>query len=198
MRCKRISMTAIAGSILLFALQMVYAQATPTADPKIENKRREVRTMAQDTLARLYKAMPNAKGFLEGAAGYAVFSSTGVKILVGGSGKGQGIAVYNKTKKETFMKMMELKAGVGVGVKKFRLIFVFENDEALNRFIDSGWEFGGQADAAAKAGEGKGASTAGAISISEGVWLYQLTDKGVALELTAKGTKYYKDDDLNK
>jgi len=29
------------------------------------------------------------------------------------------------------------------------------------------------------------------------VWLYQLTDKGVALELTAKGTKYSKDDDLN-
>ena len=27
--------------------------------------------------------------------------------------------------------------------------------------------------------------------------LYQLTDTGVALELTAKGTKYYKDDDLN-
>jgi hypothetical protein len=26
---------------------------------------------------------------------------------------------------------------------------------------------------------------------------YQLTEKGVALELTAKGTKYYKDDDLN-
>jgi len=28
--------------------------------------------------------------------------------------------------------------------------------------------------------------------------MYQLTDKGLALEITAKGTKYYKDDDLNK
>ena len=36
-----------------------------------------------------------------------------------------------------------------------------------------------------------------AIAVAPGVWLYQLTDKGVALELTAKGTKYYKDDDLN-
>jgi hypothetical protein len=27
--------------------------------------------------------------------------------------------------------------------------------------------------------------------------MYQLTDKGVALEITAKSTKYYKDDDLN-
>jgi len=27
--------------------------------------------------------------------------------------------------------------------------------------------------------------------------MYQLTDKGIALELTGKGTKYFKDDELN-
>ena len=37
----------------------------------------------------------------------------------------------------------------------------------------------------------------GAVPMGEGVWLYQLTEKGLALELTVKGTKYYKDDDLN-
>jgi len=44
---------------------------------------------------------------------------------------------------------------------------------------------------------GEGAALAGAMSIKPGVWLYQLTDDGLALELTAKGTKYYKDDNLN-
>lgn len=39
--------------------------------------------------------------------------------------------------------------------------------------------------------------SAPAMSVSPGVWLYQLTETGLALELTAKGTKYYKDDDLN-
>lgn len=29
------------------------------------------------------------------------------------------------------------------------------------------------------------------------VWLYQLTDDGLALELTVKEMKYYKNDDLN-
>jgi hypothetical protein len=33
--------------------------------------------------------------------------------------------------------------------------------------------------------------------LAPGVWLYQVTDKGPAVELTAKGTKYYKDSDLN-
>lgn len=48
----------------------------------------------------------------------------------------------------------------------------------------------------AKAGE-KGATLQGPLCVSPGVWLYQLTDTGLALELTAKGTKYYKDSDLN-
>jgi uncharacterized protein (UPF0264 family) len=42
-----------------------------------------------------------------------------------------------------------------------------------------------------------GGAVAGAVSVSEGVWMYQLTDKGLALELMAKGSKYYKDDDLS-
>jgi hypothetical protein len=33
--------------------------------------------------------------------------------------------------------------------------------------------------------------------VAPGVWLYQLTASGLALELTAKGTKYYKDNELN-
>jgi hypothetical protein len=36
-----------------------------------------------------------------------------------------------------------------------------------------------------------------ALVITPGVWLDQLTEKGVALELATKGTKSYKDDDLN-
>jgi lipid-binding SYLF domain-containing protein len=76
------------------------------------------------------------------------------------------------------------------------VIFVFDNEKALNSFVNSGWEFRGQTTAAAKTGD-KGGAMAGAASVSDGVWMYQLTDKGLALEITAKSTKYYKDDDLN-
>ena len=165
-------------------------------DSKIESKQNDIRTMAQGTLQSLYKVDPGAKSLVEGAAGYAVFSNLGVKILVAGSGNGQGLAVDNKSKRETFMKMLELQAGLGMGVKKFRVIFVFDNQKAFNSFVNSGWQFGGQSTAAAKVGD-KGASMAGAVSVSDGVWMYQLTDKGPALEITAKSTKYYKDGDLN-
>ena len=188
--------TTCMGNLVVGALVCALAVAVQAADNKKEKEQKEIRKMAQDTLQRLYKADPKTKAAIAGAAGYAVFSNMGVKILVAGSGKGQGIAVNNKSKNETFMKMIELQAGLGFGVKKFRVIFVFDNEKALNSFVNSGWEFGGQTTAAAKTGD-KGGAMAGAVSVSDGVWMYQLTDKGLALEITAKSTKYYKDDDLN-
>ena len=174
---------------------MLACALSVTAKSK-EEKQAEARKKARQTLERLYKARPSAQAAIKQAAGYAVFNSGGVKILVAGGGRGQGIAVDNATQKVTYMKMREIQAGLGMGAKKFSTIFVFETKAALNKFISSGWEFGGQTTAAAKTGDG-GGSYQGAISVSEGVWMYQMTDKGLALELTGKGTRYFKDDDLN-
>ena len=77
------------------------------------------------------------------------------------------------------------------------MVFVFATDKALAHFLDSGWSGSAQTDAAAKAGE-KGAAYSGAVEIAPGVYVYQITKNGVALQLTLQGTKYYKDDDLNK
>ncbi len=181
----------ISGSFVFF-LSPLWAQK----DTSKEEKRADVRKMAKDTLSRLYKVQPSAKKAVESAAGYAVFSNFGMKIFFVGGGSGKGIAVSNKTKKETFMKMVEAQAGLGLGAKKFRLVWVFEDQGKLDSFINSGWELGGQTTAAAKLSD-QGGALAGAMSVSPGVWLYQLTDDGLALELTAKGTKYYKDGGLN-
>jgi len=163
---------------------------------EIEQEKADIRKMTQETLARLYKLQPSAKKAVSKSAGYGVFSNFGMKIFFAGSGKGKGIVFDSKSKKQTFMKMIELQAGLGLGVKKFRLVWVFENHKDVNDFVNSGWEFGGQTSAAAKMGD-QGGAFAGAMSVSPGIWLYQLTDDGLALELTGKGTKYYKDDDLN-
>ncbi len=161
-----------------------------------EESRADVRKSANEALAAVYKVQPSARKAVESAAGYAAFSNFGMKILVAGSGTGKGVAVNNKTKATTYMKMAELQAGLGFGVKKFQLVWVFDTESALNGFVNSGWEIGGQATASAKTGD-KGASYQGAVSIAPGVWLYQVSGDSLALELTAKGTKYYKDSDLN-
>lgn len=181
-------------------ISMVFAMSLFIAAPSFaktkEQKQAAVRKGNEQTLAKLYTVRPSAKTTIKAATGYATFSNFGMKILLAGGGKGQGMAFDNATKKVTYMKMLELQAGLGMGIKKFRTIFVFETRDAMDHFVNNGWEFGGQATAAAKSSD-KGGSYQGAMQVMPGVWMYQLTDKGLALELTGKGTKYYKDDDLN-
>ncbi len=196
MKMKTVLLVTLASAIMmgfLFSAAPVWAAKK---EPTKAQKQAEVRKTVNETLNRLYKLQPTSKEAIEKAAGYAVFSNFGMKIFFAGGGSGKGIAVNNATKKETFMKMLEVQAGLGMGVKKFRLVWVFQTEEALNGFVSSGWELGSQATASAQY-DAKGAGLAGAVAISKDVWLYQLTDDGLAVELTAKGTKYYKDDDLN-
>jgi len=182
--------------LCLFSFMVAAVPTRAESKQEIEQQRADILGTADETLTRLYKTQPSAQKAIKKAAGYAVFSNFGMKILFAGGGSGKGVAVNIKTGQNTFMKMIEVQAGLGMGIKKFRLIWVFENQGDLNTFINSGWEVGGQATAAAQA-SGEGGALAGAMSIKPGVWLYQLTDDGLALELTAKGTRYYKDDNLN-
>jgi len=145
----------------------------------------------------LYKMEPTAQAAIQKSTGYAVFNNMGTNQFLLSTARGAGIAVNSKTKQETFMKMISAGGGLGVGVKDYRVIFVFENDQALARFLDSGWSGSAQTDAAAKAGE-KGAAYSRAVEVSPGVWVYEITKNGLALQPTLQGTKYYKDDDLNK
>lgn len=190
---------ATSVSLLLALILTVAAAPAARAEMSAKEKeeaRAEIRKTADETLQRLYEAEPSAKKAIEDSAGYAVFSNFGLKILVAGSGTGKGVAIETKSGKATYMKLKEIQAGLGVGVKKFRLVWVFEKATDLDRFVNSGWELGASTAAAAKK-SGKGAAFEGALSVTSGIWLYQLTDEGLAAELTAKGTKYYKDSDLN-
>jgi lipid-binding SYLF domain-containing protein len=183
----------IASSLAVILL----ASGLASAGDSPEKKREKARKMAAQTLQDLYKMEPTAQAAIQKSAGYAVFNNMGTNLLLLSTARGSGIAVNSQSKQETFMKMISAGAGIGVGVKDYRVIFVFETDKALTQFLDSGWSGSAQSDAAAKAGE-KGAAYSGAVEAAPGVWGYQVTKNGLALQLTLQGTKYYKNDDLNK
>jgi len=185
----------IIASVLL-VITLVTANLASAGDTPDE-KRDKSRKMAAQTLKDLYKVDPPSKAAIQKSAGYAVFDNMGVNLLLVSTARGSGIAVNSKTKQETFMKMISAGAGPGAGVKDYRVVFVFNSEKALAQFLDSGWSGSGQADAAAKAGE-KGGAYSGAVEVAPDVWVYQITKNGLALQLTLQGTKYYKDDDLNK
>ena len=179
-----------------FCLGMLACSTTPKSKSEKDTARDDLRTMTERTLDRLYQAEPAAKAAVADAAGYAVFSDFGFKVLFMGGAQGKGLAVNNTTKQETFMKMVELQPGLGVGAQNYHLVFIFENPEAFHTFVTSGWELGTNALAAAKDGR-EGSGAAGAVSFSHGVKMYQFSDTGAIVGVSITGAKYYKDDDLN-
>ena len=160
----------------------------------VAQQRQSIETMRATALNTLYRDKPYAADTIERAAGYAVFSNANFNLLFASAGGGYGV-VHSNNGTVTYMKMGEVGVGLGLGAKDYRLVFVFHSQDALNRFVDHGWAFGGQLDAAAKAKD-KGDAIGGEITV-DNITIYQLTETGLALQATIKGTKFWRDEALN-
>jgi lipid-binding SYLF domain-containing protein len=105
--------------------------------------------MRSETLSKLYSLYPEARSDIQHADGYAVFASNSSKILLG-FGSGYGVVKDLRTGKDTYMKMAQGGAGLGMGVKQQRTVLVFHDKAALHTFITQGYMVGADANAAAK------------------------------------------------
>ena len=181
-------------SLFALCVLLIAGCATPQGDTASE-KRASVQQMAQDTLTEAYRLNPGLQGKVKRAAGYGVFSNRSSKILLMSSGNGYGLVRDNRAGRDTYMRMAEVGAGLGFGIKDFRALFVFRDDQTLRQFVDSGWDFGGDVGAAAKTRTQGGQVSAGASA--QGIEIYQFTDRGLELAVTVAGTKYWRDEELN-
>ncbi len=160
-----------------------------------QDKRNAVIEMKNQTLTELFKIKPDVRSQLTNAPGYAVFSNANINLILASFGGGYGLVKDNRTKKHTYMNMGEIGLGLGLGAKDFRLVMVFHTGEAMQRFIKQGWAFGAQADAAVKARD-KGAAVGGEATV-DNITIYQITESGLALQATVKGTKFWPNSELN-
>src|SRR5262249_18842515 len=97
---------------LVLIIGLLLASGLAFGDDK-EQDRVEISKAGESALAALYKAQPSARKAVESAAGYAAFSNLSMKIFLAGGGTGKGIAVNNRTKAVTYMRMAEIQAGLG-------------------------------------------------------------------------------------
>lgn len=176
-------------------LTLAASCVSPTGDTT-EERRDAVRTMRDELLDKLYLRDPDAQEDVESAAGYAAFTNASAHLLLVGGGSGYGVVVENENGQETFMRMAQGNLGPGLGVKEFRIVFVFEDARTMDTFRLQGWDFGASAEATAQDGD-RGASATAASSTKEKVRIYQLTDQGVALTATVGSSRFWKDDSLN-
>ncbi len=168
----------------------------PSAKLPVAERRVLVRDMETETLERLYKEAPAVRKKIKNAAGYGTFANANVNLIFVSAGGGYGVVVDNSTGQRTYMKMALGGIGLGLGAKDYRQVLIFNSKETLDKFTQSGWEFGGHADAAAKAGE-SGGELSGEGAIGSDIEAYSMTESGLALQATVTGTKYWKDKNLN-
>lgn len=181
--------------LCFLAMAFMLSGCSTTGGNTPPEKRQAILSMRDKVLSELYKDHPRARSEIASAPGYAVFSNANVYLIFLSLGEGYGVVKDNKTGKNTFMKMGKAGIGLGLGVTDFRAVFIFNKRPVMDKFVNSGWEFGAQADAALKASE-QGHAVGGELVVSD-ITIYQLTESGLALQATVQGTKYWKDDDLN-
>ena len=182
-------------SLLMLCLMTATALAADVN--KVEKERGEIQELSAKALRGLYEEVPAAKGVIENSYAYATLSNTGIKLGLFGDAHGRGLAVNNATGEKVYMRMKEMGLGLGLGVKEYDLIFVIATEEAWKSFISGDIKFASSAEASASDGV-TGDSMAGASVAGEGIWVYQITKKGLALEASIKGTKIYPYKKLNQ
>jgi lipid-binding SYLF domain-containing protein len=174
---------------------MLVVLAGCAATGTVEERRQGVQEMKNEVLVNLYEMKPDVRNQINEASGYAVFSNANVNIILASFGTGYGVLTNNQTMQDTYMRMGEVGLGIGAGVKDFRVVMVFHTNDALDRFNEYGLAFGAQADAAAVASD-QGGAVGGEVTV-DNVTVYQMTETGLALQATIKGTRFWEDEALN-
>lgn len=161
-------------------------------------QRSSIVQMREQALSTLYAKDGKIRQEVARSKGYAVFSNVNNNLLLLSAGTGYGVLRDNRNGRDTYMKMATAGFGVGLGVKKFQALIIFNDVTALDRFITTGFDASAQADVAAKAeDDGKVVVSEAANADFQKVKMYQLTEQGLAVQATMQGYKYWPDEDLN-
>ena len=173
---------------ILFALVLMTASTVFAAKKSPDEIRAKLNAMSEQVLTRMYEKYPSSEAAMEEAYAYCTISASGVKWGILGDDHGRGVAVNNETGERIYMKMKEVSLGVNFGAKEYDLLFIITNKEAWDRFISGNIKFGSEVSAQASDGV-SGGTFADATIIANGVWVYQLDKKGLAVELSFKGAR---------
>lgn len=155
--------------------------------------RAEIDRMAAASLQRAFAEKPQANELFNESAGYAVFDSREITLGVA-AGYGRGVAVSNKDSSRTYMRMGTGGVGwqFGLGGFETKVIILFETDDDFAQFVTDGYD--GTASGKAMVVDEKAEEAA---RFEEGRSIFVLSNKGLMVNASATGTKYWADKKLN-
>jgi len=187
----RTTLIVIAVMCLVVSAGQLAAEDKDWKELDRESKRAKIDATANESLKTVLNEAEKAKDLYDNSYGWAAFDNLKIAIGISGGG-GNGVAVNLKGGARTYMKMGTAGIGIGLGGKKYQVVFLFQDELTFRNFVDKGWK----ADAEAGAGAGK-AGVAAQTGFVNGIAVYQLTDKGLIASADISGTKYWQNDTLN-
>jgi lipid-binding SYLF domain-containing protein len=158
---------------------------------EIAQHRDRLQQMARSTIDRLTHENRNAMQLYRQAYGYAVFDTTKGALIVTGAG-GTGVAQPKTGGQPTYMNMGSGGVGLGAGGENYRLVLLFQNQEAYRSFVNGEWN----GDVAAQVAVGN-AGAAAEQDFVHGVAMYRLGDTGLIAQIDISAIRFWPDARLN-
>jgi hypothetical protein len=182
--------------LLLIACQSTGIDGKSLTLEEITQKRQATIKMAETGLNLLLKQDPKVRKDIESAAGYAVFNTTNVNVILVVVARGEGI-LFDKRYKEQpiFMRDMKTGEGLGAGYQEQYQIIIFKNQDAIDQFILTtvdGQQIGLDVEANFSAG-----SSSTIRSFNPNVTFYTVGVSGYDLQANYGGALYMVDQQLN-
>lgn len=166
------------------SLLVVLSGCATLTEQEKQDKSTTIDVLVQQTIKKIIYKNPDMTSEFEAAPGYAILKLDTAKVPYVGYGNGKGILVDNLNKERFYLKAKINAVGSGLGAESFRIILLFENEKAVQKFKSGKIRFGARADVAAKTGDKEGVRIEGKKTIQKGFSVYVFNDAGVAATMT--------------
>ena len=189
-----------AAASVLIAILTMGCQSTgqggkSLTSAEIIQKRDGTLKMAKMGLDALVKQKPVVQKEIDEAAGYAVFTTTNVNIVLLVVARGEGVLFDKRRKDPIFMQTLKTGEGLGAGYQDQYQVVIFKTPTAIDQFLLAsidGQRGGVDVDANFSAGSG------GTIrSFNPEITFYTVGLSGYDLQANYGGTLYLVDQQLN-
>ncbi|MBT8580397.1 hypothetical protein G6646_05560 [Polynucleobacter paneuropaeus] len=181
--------------MFLAGCQSTSKDGEPLTPAQITQMREARLKMAQTGLDSLIKQDPKVKAMVSKSAGYAVFSTTNINVVLIVVARGQGVLFDKRRKEPVFMNALKTGEDVGAGYQDQYQIAFFKTPGSIDEFLLTSIDGQkGGIDIAANFSAGSGGTIR---SFNPDITFYTVGLSGYDLQANYGGTLYLVDQQLN-
>jgi hypothetical protein len=168
---------------LILVGALAACSSTPPGEPVTYEQLDE---MGAAAITRLVEIQPDTRAAIDDSKGYMVIDMTMTKIPMVGSGGGLGVVVDKRDGTHSYIKVSQFEVGGGVGVRKFKVVVLFEDASLIDKVTAGNWHY----DAGAEAGAGEQtAGTSAGGRAGKGYRAYRLSEGSLVVAVTVRAAR---------